>query len=60
MTSMLLPTWAYAQMSACDKIIILARDGDRQRLLQYLAAREKQTQLTAGEIADWIQVFSWL
>lgn len=59
MVSMLFPTWAYAQTSAYDELIIQAREGDRQPLLQYLAVREKQTQLTAGEIADWLQVSSW-
>jgi len=59
MVSMLFPTWTYAEMSAYDELIIQARDGDRQPLLQYLAVREKQTQLTAGEIADWLQVSSW-
>ena len=59
MVSMLFPTWVYAGMSTYDELIIQARDGDRQPLLQYLAVREKQTQLTAGEIADWLQVSSW-
>jgi len=56
---MLFPTWVYAETSTYDELIIQARDGDRQPLLQYLAVREKQTQLTAGEIADWLQVSSW-
>lgn len=59
MVSMLFPTWVYAETSTYDELIIQARDGDRQPLLQYLAVREKQTQLTAGEIADWLQVSSW-
>ncbi len=59
MVSMLFPTWVYAEMSTYDELIIQARDGDRQPLLQYLAVREKETQLTAGEIADWLQVSSW-
>jgi len=56
---MLFPTWVYAETSTYDELIIQARDGDRQPLLQYLAVREKQTPLTAGEIADWLQVSSW-
>nr|WP_312187156.1 poly-beta-1,6 N-acetyl-D-glucosamine export porin PgaA [Leclercia sp.] len=59
MVSMLFPTWVYAETSTYDELIIQARDGDRQPLLQYLAVREKQTPLTAGEIADWLQVSSW-
>lgn len=57
--SLLLPTCVYGETPVYDELIIQAREGDRQPLLQYLAEQEKQTPLTPGQVADWLQVCAW-
>lgn len=57
--SILFPALAWGETPGYDELIIQARDGDRQPLLNYLAAQSQQTPLTPGQVADWLQVSAW-
>nr|WP_318381398.1 poly-beta-1,6 N-acetyl-D-glucosamine export porin PgaA [uncultured Enterobacter sp.] len=57
--SIMFPAFAYSATPTYDDLIIQARDGDREPLLQFLQVQEKQTPLTPGQVADWLQVSAW-
>ena len=49
----------YAATADYDALIMEARAGNREPLLNYLEGQEKQTALTPNQVADWLQVSSW-
>ncbi|MCT4703848.1 poly-beta-1,6 N-acetyl-D-glucosamine export porin PgaA [Enterobacteriaceae bacterium H20N1] len=55
----LAPVQAYAVAPDYDDLIMEARAGNRAPLLDYLQAQEKQTTLTANQVADWLQISGW-
>ncbi|WP_049856059.1 poly-beta-1,6 N-acetyl-D-glucosamine export porin PgaA [Trabulsiella odontotermitis] len=50
---------AYAVDSAYDQLVLQARDGQTEGLLNWLQNREKQGPLNVDQVADWLQVAGW-
>lgn len=59
--SLLLGLMPLANAGSADyaQLIIAAREGDNAPALRYLAAEANHRQLTANEVADWLQVAGW-
>lgn len=59
--SLLLGLMPLAHAGSADyaQLIVAAREGDNAPALRYLAAEANQRQLTANEVADWLQIAGW-
>ena len=49
-----------AATSDYDALVIEARGGNSAPLLRYLEDQGKQSALTPNQVADWLQVSSWV
>ncbi|MGK3373072.1 poly-beta-1,6 N-acetyl-D-glucosamine export porin PgaA, partial [Citrobacter youngae] len=58
--SVLFPMQASAAVSDYDALIIEARGGNSTPLLRYLEEQGKKSALTPNQVADWLQVSSWV
>lgn len=56
---LLLTTTAFAASTNYDDLIIRARAGDRQPVLDYLQAQQHSGALTPAQLADWLQITGW-
>ncbi|MTD40724.1 poly-beta-1,6 N-acetyl-D-glucosamine export porin PgaA [Erwinia sp. CPCC 100877] len=57
--SLLLSVSASAADSAYDRLVIQAREGQTDGLLNWLRLRDRQRALNVGQVADWLQVAGW-
>ena len=58
--SVLFPLQISAAVSDYDALIIEARGGNSAPLLRYLENQGKKSALTPNQVADWLQVSSWV
>ena len=58
--SILFPMQISAAVSDYDALVIEARGGNSAPLLRYLEDQGKKSALTPNQVADWLQVSSWV
>ena len=58
--SILFPMPISAAVSDYDALVIEARGGNSAPLLRFLEDQGKKSALTPNQVADWLQVSSWV